>query len=98
MRAFFKTTFFCFWFALLNQGCAQESVERSYRLGERLWLSKEYDAAVSRFREAYRKDRNSYFGRLAYFRAARTQSIFLSEHEPAAGKLKILIDLLFWSI
>lgn len=79
-------------FALFfGAACSPKAEKRSYLLAERLWSEGNYSAAVKEFEKVVARDPKGALGIQALYRAALTQTIFLSQHLEAARKLEAYI-------
>ncbi len=72
--------------------CSVDSPKSRYILAEKLWTDGNYPAAVTEFERVIAKDPNGSLGLQALFRAAMTQTIYLSQHADAVEKFKRYID------
>jgi TolA-binding protein len=79
--------------AAFGAGCSIESAKKHYVLAEKLWYDGKYSAAVAEFDKVTAKDPHGKLGLQALFRAAVTQTLFLSEYEAAIRKFQTVSDL-----
>ena len=82
----------CIGMVIGGAGCTSNSTKKRYILAEKLWTDGKYSAAVSEFDKVTAKDPKSKIGQQALFRAAATQTLFLSQYEEAVKKFKIYAD------
>ena len=79
--------------AMLGLGaCTVDSPKSRYILAERLWTDHNYAASVVEFEKVIAKDSEGALGLQALFRAAMTQTIYLSQHADAVEKFRRYID------
>lgn len=74
-------------------GCSVDSAKNHYLLAEKLWTDRKYGAAVSEFERVTAKDPNGKLGKQALFRAATTQSLFLSQYGDAVRKFREYVQI-----
>src|SRR5437868_649212 len=84
--------FTSFLFVLIFSACTLESNEKHFILAEKFWEKGDYAAAVSEFEKVIKRDKAGRLGAQALFRAAMTQTLFLSEHSQAVEKLRIYVE------
>lgn len=77
---------------LLGLGCTSDSIKKRYILAEKLWGKGDYIGAVAEFERVSRRDPKGKLGLQALFRAAMTQTLFLSQHTEAIRKFKAYIE------
>ncbi|MGZ6334247.1 MAG: tetratricopeptide repeat protein, partial [Bdellovibrionota bacterium] len=68
--------------------CSVDSAKNHYVLAEKLWSDRKYQASVSEFEKVTAKDPHGKLGLQALYRAAVTQSLFLSQFSDAIRKFK----------
>jgi TolA-binding protein len=81
-----------FWFAAFS-ACSAGSAKSHYILAEKLWTDGKYASAVSEFDKTAQRDPRGKLGLQALFRAASTQSLFLSQYEDAVKKFRLYVEL-----
>ena len=69
-------------------GCSSNSAKSHFILAERFWADGKYAAAVSEFEKVTQREPNWKLGLQSLFRAAMTQTLYLSQHEEAIRKLR----------
>jgi len=77
---------------LVAAGCSVDSAKGRYILAEKLWTDGKYAAAVSEFEKVVIKDPAGHLGLQALFRAAMTQSLYLSQHGEAVRKFRTFVE------
>ncbi|MGK5083613.1 tetratricopeptide repeat protein [Bdellovibrionota bacterium FG-1] len=82
----------CIGMVISVAGCTSNSTKKRYILAEKLWTDGKYSSAVSEFDKVTAKDPKSKLGLQALFRAAATQTLFLSQYEDAVKKFKIYAE------
>ena len=79
--------------ALTADGCSLDNAKKHYILAEKLWADGKYEPAVAEFEETVKRDPKGKLGLQALFRAAMTQTLFLSQHRDALKKLRSFANL-----
>jgi TolA-binding protein len=77
--------------ALLG-GCSVDSAKGRYILAEKLWTDGKYAASVTEFEKVVTKDPAGRLGLQALFRAAMTQTLYLSQHGEAVRKFRSFVE------
>ena len=78
---------------LVLSGCTVNSAKNRYILAEKLWTNGNYAASVTEFERVVAKDPRGKLGLQALYRAAMTQSLYLSKHEDAVRKLRTFVEV-----
>lgn len=74
-------------------GCTVNSAKNRYILAEKLWTDGNYAASVTEFERVVAKDPRGKLGLQALYRAAMTQSVYLSQYENAVRKFRAFIEI-----
>lgn len=74
-------------------GCSANSAKNRYILAEKLWTDGKYSAAVGEFEKVIARDPKGKLGLQALYRAALTQSLYLSQHVDAVKKFRTYVEL-----
>jgi outer membrane protein assembly factor BamD len=90
MARSYSSLHFATWVLLILafQGCSVDNARNHYVLAEKLWMDRNYSAAVSEFEKVISKDPRGKLGLQATYRAAMTQNLFLGQYNDAIRKFK----------
>lgn len=76
----------------LALGCSANSPRNKYLLAEKLWTEGKYAAAVVEFEKIAVRDSKGKLGLQALYRAAVTQTLYLSNHVDAVKKFRVFAE------
>ena len=85
--------YFVVFIALGFFACSAGSAKSHYLLAEKLWTDGKFVSAVSEFERTSQRDPRGKLGLQALFRAASTQSLFLSQYDDAVKKFHQYVEL-----
>lgn len=93
MRSGFGPKLIATFFLSLALGCGVKGSKKHFILAEKLWSDGKYSAAVAEFEKVTAQDPHGKLGIQALFRAATTETLFLSRYDDAIRKYKLFAEL-----
>ena len=88
-RIFLNVNAILFFIFLIS--CSISDQKKKYLTAEKLWTEGKYKSAINKFLEIHKQNPETELGVKSLFRAAMTESVFLSNHLEAIKKFKLFI-------